>query len=112
MSNSCGSGSESETGKSTAVVAALALFGCDDIGVSVKMTNAILIERACSTGLPFGIEEGKRASSRSKSNQIDVSEMIMDLSNGSCSANMKVGTMKPQTVPLVASNFDMDDMAR
>ena len=42
---------ESETGKSTAVMAALALFGCDDIGMSVKMMNAILLERACSTGL-------------------------------------------------------------
>ena len=56
---------EYETGKSTAVMAALALFGCDDIGMSVKMTNAILMERACSAMLPFGIEEGKGASSLS-----------------------------------------------
>ena len=74
---------ESETGKSTTVTAALALFGCDDIGMSVKMTNAILMERACSASLPFGIEEGKGASSRSKTNQIDITEVIMDLSNGS-----------------------------
>ena len=103
---------ESETGKSTAVMAALALFGCDDIGMSVKMTNAILMERACSAMLPFGIEEGKRASSRSKTNQLDITEVIMDLSNGSSSANMKMGTMRPQTVPLIASNFNIDEMAR
>ena len=102
----------SETGKSTALVAALSLFGCNDIGVSVKSSNAILLERACSTGLPFGIEEGKGSSSRSKTNQIDIAELIIDVSNGSRSANMKTGTMKPQTVPLVASNFSMDDMAR
>ena len=36
----------------------------------------------------------------------------MDLSNGSSSANMKMGTMRPQTVPLIASNFNIDEMAR
>ena len=76
------------------------------------MTNAILLERACSTGLPFGIEEGKGASGRSKTNQIDITDLIMDLANGSSSANMKMGTMKPQTVPLIASNFAIDEMAR
>lgn len=41
---------ESETGKSTALQAGLSLFRCDEIGVCVKGSNSILLERACSTG--------------------------------------------------------------
>lgn len=103
---------EPETGKSTALTAALSLFGCQEIGVSVKSSNAILLERACSTGIPFAIEEGKGNQARAKTNQLDIAELIVDVSNGSRSANMKTGTMKPETVPLISSNFNLEEMAR
>lgn len=41
---------QAETGKSTALQAGLALFGCDEIGMCVKASNSILLERACSSG--------------------------------------------------------------
>ena len=40
-----------ETGKSTALQTGLSLFGCDEIGISVKASNSILLERACSSGI-------------------------------------------------------------
>lgn len=42
---------EAETGKSTALKAALSLYPCDEIGLCVKGSNSILLERACSTGM-------------------------------------------------------------
>ncbi len=44
---------EAETGKSTALQAGLSLFGCDEIGMCVKASNSILLERACSSGKQF-----------------------------------------------------------
>ena len=103
---------KSETGKSTALRAGLSLFACDEIGRFVKGTNSILLERACSSSFPFAIEEGKGSKNKSRTNQMDVSELIIDVSNGSRSTNMKTGTMKPKTVPLIASNFEVDDIER
>ena len=103
---------EAETGKSTALRAGLSLYGCDEIGRFVKGTNALFLERACSSCLPFAVEEGKGSRNRSKVNQLDISKLIIDISNGSRSANMKTGIVKPKTVPLIASNFDIEDLQR
>ena len=73
---------EAETGKSTALTTALSRFGCQEIGVSVKSSNAILLDRACLTGILFAIEEGKGNQSRAKTNQLDIAELIIDVSNG------------------------------
>lgn len=40
-----------EMGKSNALQAGLSLFGCDEIGMCVKASNSILLERACSSGM-------------------------------------------------------------
>ena len=47
----------SETGKSTAIRAALSLFGCDDIGRYVKGTNAAFLERSSLSTLPYSIDD-------------------------------------------------------
>ena len=60
---------ESETGKSTAIRAALSLFGCQKIGCYVKSTNALFLEQASRSTLPFGIEEAL-PSSKGKANHI------------------------------------------
>lgn len=86
--------------------------GCDEIGRYVKGTNAILLERACRSGLPFGVEEVKGSKSQGRTNQLDIGDLIIDVTNGSRSTNMNTLTMKPKTVPVVASNFAMDDIER
>ena len=80
---------ESETGKSTAIRAGLSLFGCDDISRYVKGSNAALLERACRSSIPFAIEEGKGSKTKSKPNSLDLAELIMSVSNGSRSTNLK-----------------------
>lgn len=104
---------ESETGKSTAIRAGLSLFGCDEICRYVKGTNAAFMERASRSTLPFGIEDpAKGKHGKSKANQLDISELIIDLYNGVRSANLKTGSLKPQSVPVLASNFDVEELDR
>ena len=100
---------ESETGKSTAIRAGLSLFGSDDIS---RYVNAALLERACRSTIPFAIEEGKGSKTKSKPNSLDLAELIMSVSNGSRSTNLKSGTLKPRTAPVISSNFDLEDIER
>ena len=102
---------DSETGKSTAIKAALSLFGCQRIGLYVKGTNALFMERASRSSLPFGIEEAM-PSKKAKANKLDVAELVIDLYDGAISANMKTGTLKPKSVPVIATNFELDDVDR
>ena len=63
------------------------------------------------TGLPFGIEEGKGSKSKS-STTMDIAGFIVTISGGTKSSNQRTGTTKPKAVPLVASNFSIDDIPR
>ena len=102
---------ESETGKSTAIRAALSLFGCNQISRYVKGTNALFMERASRSTLPFGIEEAV-PSKKGKTNKLDLTELVIDLYDGAVSANMKTGALKPKSVPVLATNFDVEDIER
>ena len=104
---------ELETGKSTAIHDGLPLFAFDELSRYVKGMNVAFMERANRSTLPFGTEEGaKGKKGRSRSNQLDLAELIVDLYNGSRTTNLKTGTMKPRSIPVVASNFDVEDMER
>lgn len=103
---------ESETGKSTAIRAGLSLFGCDELSQYVKGTNAFFLERAVRSTLPFGIEEAKGKGGKTKANQLDLPELIIDLYNGARSGNLKTGSVRPKAIPALASNFDVHEMER
>ena len=103
---------EAETGKSTAIRAGLALFGGDEVCRYVKGTNAAFLERSCRSSLPFAIEEASKGKSKTRANQLDLTELIIDLYNGVRSTNMRTGSIKPKSIPVVASNFDIDDVDR
>lgn len=102
---------DSETGKSTALKAALSLFGCNQISCYVKGTNALFMERASRSSLPFAIEEAM-PSKKGKMNKLDLTELVIDLYDGAISANMKTGTLKPKSAPVIATNFELDDIDR
>ena len=102
---------DSETGKSTALKATLSLFGCDKISCYVKGTNALFMERASRSSLPFGIEEAM-PSKKGKMNKLDLTELVIDLYDGAVSANMKTGTLKPKSAPVIATNFELDNIDR
>ena len=101
----------SETGKFTAIRAALSLFGVHRISRYVKGTNAIFMERASSSSIPFGIEEAV-PSRKGKPNKLDLTELVIDLYDGAISANMKTGALVPKCVPVIATNFDVEEMDR
>ena len=100
----------SETGKSTAIRAALALFGVHKTSRYVKGTNALFMERASCSSIPFGIEEA--VSSKKGKYKLDLTELVIDLYDGAISANMKTGSLVPKCVPVLATNFDVEDMDR
>ena len=102
---------ESETGKLTAIRAALSLLGCHQILRYVKGTNVLFMERASQSTLPFGIEEAV-PSKKGNTNKLDLTELVIDLFDGAVSANMKTGALKPKSVPVLATNFDVEDIDR
>ncbi len=103
---------ESEMGKSTAIRAGLSLFGCDEMSRYVKGTTAAFLERASRSTLPFAIEEAKGKKGRSQVNQVDLTELIVDLYNGSRMANLRTGSVKPRSITILATNFDVEQMER
>lgn len=95
-----------ETGKTTAILAALSICGSTESSYYVKGTNAFFIQRSAECTLPYGIDDPQMSSSSnsSKTNRLDLPELIIDLYNGAKSANMIKGSKKPKSAPLVATN--------
>ena len=100
-----------ETGKSTAIRLGLALFGLEESSLYVRGTNALFLARSAACILPYAIDDPK-GKSKAKINQLDLGELIIDIFNGSASANMKIGQIKPTTGPVIATNYPLDDVAR
>ena len=98
-----------ETGKTTAILAALSLCGSTESSYYVKGTNAFFLQRSAECTLPYGIDDPQNSSrSTSKTNRLDLPEMIVDLYNAGKSANMIKGSKKPKSAPLIASNYDLN----
>ena len=100
-----------ETGKSTAVRLSLALFGLKESSHYVRGTNALFLARSAACVLPFAIDDPK-GKGRAKTNQLDIGELVVDVYNGSSSANLKTGSRKPVTAPTIASNFMVEETPR
>ena len=66
-----------ETGKTTAILAALSLCGSTESSYYVKGTNAFFLQRSAECTLPFGIDDPQNSSSSSsKTNRLDLPELI------------------------------------
>ena len=46
------------------------------------------------------------------SRRLDLTELVIDLYDGAIYANMKTGSLTPKCVPVLATNFDVEDMDR
>ena len=57
-------------------------------------------------------EAAKGKSAKSKANQLDITELVIDLYNGVRSTNLKTGSLKPKSIPVLASNFDIEEVER
>lgn len=101
------------TGKTTAIKAGLGLFGSSNNNIFVKGTNRGFLERSSISSIPYGIDDPRKGRSKSKANLLDIPELLVDLYNGSPTANYSTGILKPLSVPLVATNFeDVNDEDR
>ena len=76
----------------------------------VKGTNAFFLERAAILSLPFAIDDHHR--SKSGSSSLDVNDLIVDLYNGCKTANLQKGSLVPHSVPIVATNFNLNNDQR
>ena len=74
---------DSGTRKTTSIKAALSLCGINTM--YSKGTNPGLLERSTQSTIPFGVDDPKPTS---KSNQLDIGELCVDLYNGQKTINM------------------------
>ena len=79
------------------------------MGIYVKGTNAFFLERAAISSLPFSIDDPPRSRSGSA---MDLNDLIVDLFNGCKTANLRKGSQEPHSIPLVATNFNIDSDQR
>ena len=76
----------------------------------ISMPKSSVCALSIAVGLPFAVEESKKSKTNSKTNNFDLGELIMDLSNGSRSANLRTGSIKLKTGNLAASNYTLEQM--
>ena len=71
-------------------ISALSLFGATESSF-VKGTNAFFLDRSAESTLPYGIDDPNLKGRASKTNFLDLQELIVDLYNGAKSANAVKG---------------------
>ncbi len=95
---------ESGTGKTTALLCALALFGACDSHFYSKVTKEKVLQLCSSSGIPVGIDDPESRN--------DISRLIIDLYNGAMSGSIAHGSRKPTTTCVISSNFTTKEQQR
>jgi hypothetical protein len=104
-----------ETGKSTSIRAALSFcgklivfhaievsippIGSQASSMYVKGSSAFFLERSSISTLPFTIDDPPKSGSG-----VDI---VMDLYNTCKNANLRRGSLVPESVPIIATNFSL-----
>lgn len=74
----------------------------------VKGTTAFFVERSSLSSLPYAIDDPPKTAR----NSVDINDLIVDLYNGCKTANLKSGSTKPVSIPLIATNYNIQQDAR
>ncbi len=80
-------------------------IGSTQSSMYVKGSNAFFLERSSLSSLPYAIDDPPKATSKGSS--VDINSLIVDLFNGCQTANLRSGPLKPLSIPLVASNYNL-----
>ena len=88
---------DSGTGKTTALLCGLALYGAHDTRFYSKITKEKVLQLCVSSGLPVGVDDPQ---SRSQ-----ISRLIIDLFNGARTGSITHGDQKPSSTCIVSANF-------
>lgn len=93
----------SGTGKTIALRCALALFGAQNQHIYQQCTLQYYSNRCAEASIPFGIDDPSHSN--------ELGELLLSVFNGTKRANVSRGTQKPQSCPLIAANFSLQDKA-
>ena len=85
------------------------LTGSQSSAMYVKGTNVFFSETAAISSLPFAIDDTPRSRSGSA---LDINDLIVDLYNGCKIANLRKNSLKPNSIPIIATNFFLDSDQR
>jgi len=86
------------TGKTISLQAALSLFGANNCkNLYNSCSRAYCLQRSAISTIPFGIDDPNLAS--------DIGDVIICLYNGTLSANICQGGLKPLSCPIYCTNF-------
>ena len=95
---------ESGTGKTTALLCGLALYGAQDSHFFSKVTREQVMRLCASSSIPLGIDDPQSKN--------EISRLIIDLYNGAISGTVSKGNMKPNSTCIISSNFTTVEQQR
>lgn len=93
----------SGTGKTLALRSALALFGAHNQHMYQHCTLQYYTSRCSESPIPFGIDD--------PSHSKELGELLLSFFNGTMTANISQGSRRPQSSPIIAANFSLQDKA-
>ena len=77
----------------------------------LKGTNTYFLERSALSCLPFGIDDPNMSTYAGRK-QVDVGELVVDLHNGTKTANLRSGALQPSSAPIISTNNPPKDDPR
>lgn len=93
----------SGTGKTLSLRCALALFGAQKQHMFQQGTLQFFSNRCSECTIPFGIDDPSHSN--------ELAELLLSIFNGTKRANITRGSNKPQSSPIIAANFSLQDKA-
>lgn len=93
----------SGTGKTMSLRCGLALFGAHNQHMFQQGTLQFFSNRCSECTVPFGIDDPSHSN--------ELAELLLSVFNGTKRANISRGSNKPQSSPIIAANFSLQDKA-
>ena len=94
----------SGTGKTTALLSGLSLFGAHDTRFYSKLSKEKILALCSSSGIPLAVDDPQSKS--------EISRLLIDLFNGAKHGTMARGEGKPKSTCVIAANFAPIDQKR
>lgn len=87
----------SGTGKTTALLCALSLYGAQDTHLYTKITKEMVLQICSNTGIPIAVDDPQSKS--------EISRLMIDLYQGFMNSTISRGSKKPSTTCMISANF-------
>ena len=94
----------SQTGKTSALLIALSLFGCHHQTFFERGSKEAYLHKCCISSLPVGCDDPQ--------SQATTGQLIVELFNGAKCTLMKSGDMSPLTSTIISANFNLSETAK